>query len=208
MSSYFVRIEIVMGNLIDIAGKRFGFWIVLESAEKNNKNQTQWLCECDCGTKKIITSNSLRTGNSTSCGCNHTPDLTNVRFGNLNVIKLDDSKPKGRRFWLCKCDCNNLISITTNKLRSNLITSCGCKDAGSTIEQASYATISVIIAQITLSAIDIIGKSGIEIKPNLTMMITTAATAAVIVSIFNKDLKLKNLGKYISNDKICDSIRI
>ena len=28
-----------------------------------------WLCECDCGNITIVSGNSLRTGNTQSCGC-------------------------------------------------------------------------------------------------------------------------------------------
>lgn len=77
--------------------------------------------------KKNITTNSLRSGNSTSCGCNHAPDLTNSHFNSLNIIKLDDSKKnQSKRYWLCKCVCGTFISVSTNQLRNNIITSCGC----------------------------------------------------------------------------------
>ena len=75
--------------------------------------------------KKSISSNSLRTTNSTSCGCNTSPNLTNKTYGKLLVIKFDHSA-NGRRYWLCKCNCNNYITASTNKLRNGKINSCGC----------------------------------------------------------------------------------
>lgn len=114
-----------MGKFIDLKNQRFGFWVVLELAGKNKNGQTQWLCQCECGGKKIVTANSLRTGNSTSCGCNHTPDLTNEKFGQLTVEKLD-SKNNGRRYWICQCNCGQKITASTYQLRNGLITSCGC----------------------------------------------------------------------------------
>lgn len=118
-----------MGKMINLKNQRFGFWLALEPAEKNTKGQTQWLCQCECGVKKIVTTNSLRTGNSTSCGCNHTPDLTNIRFGKLLVLKQDNSKSNGRRHWVCQCDCSNLITVNTYQLRNDKISSCGCDNA-------------------------------------------------------------------------------
>ena len=59
-------------NFVDIVGLRFGKWVVIKKAErpKNLKNEAvYWLCKCDCGNEKIISGNSLRRGNSTSCGC-------------------------------------------------------------------------------------------------------------------------------------------
>lgn len=110
-----------MGKLIDLTGQRFGFWQVLSKADKNKSGQTQWLCQCDCGTQKNITTNSLRTYNSTSCGCNHNPDLVNAQFGDLKVIKLDEDKTKDkkRRYWTCQCTCQKSVSITTYELRKN-----------------------------------------------------------------------------------------
>jgi len=115
-----------LGKLIDITGKRFGFWLVLKLMVKNKNNQTMWLCCCDCGTKRGVTSNSLRTGNSTSCGCNKAPNLVNERFGKLLVIKLCHHG-KNRRHWACQCNCGNLICLSTYQLREQKIFSCGCK---------------------------------------------------------------------------------
>jgi len=113
-----------MGKFIDLTNQRFGFWQVINQQNKNKCGKTQWLCQCECGIQKIITSNSLRTGNSTSCGCNHSPNLIGKRFGNLFVIGPDYSK--GRKYWMCQCDCGKNIITATYKLRDNLVTSCGC----------------------------------------------------------------------------------
>lgn len=115
-----------MSNFINLRGQRFGFWMVIEQGEKNSKSQTQWLCECECGIRKLVTSNSLRTGNSTSCGCNHAPNLEGKVFGDLTVLKLDTSSKNnsGRRQWLCECKCSNIITTNTYQLRNDLIKSC------------------------------------------------------------------------------------
>lgn len=113
-----------MGKFINLTDQRFGFWKVICQEVKNKYGQTQWLCQCECGIQKIVTSNSLRTGNSTSCGCNHSPDLIGKKFGNLSVINTDYSK--GRKYWMCQCDCGNAIITCTYKLKDKMITSCGC----------------------------------------------------------------------------------
>lgn len=53
---------------IDLAGKRIGKWMVTEYTLVKNK-KTYWLCICDCGNKKYVTSQYLRNGDSKSCGC-------------------------------------------------------------------------------------------------------------------------------------------
>lgn len=65
-------------NFIDLTGKRFGAWLVLERAANkvydNNRSYTRWKCLCDpefggCGAIKEISASSLRCGDSQSCGC-------------------------------------------------------------------------------------------------------------------------------------------
>ena len=59
----------------DLTGKRFGKLVVLYRTEnkvsKNGKSQyAQWVCQCDCGNKKICTTGDLNiAGNNASCGC-------------------------------------------------------------------------------------------------------------------------------------------
>lgn len=53
----------------DLTGKQFGKLKVLEWAGSNKHNSSLWLCECECGTKKIIPSSTLIKGESNSCGC-------------------------------------------------------------------------------------------------------------------------------------------
>lgn len=57
-----------MGKIIDLKGKKFGRWTVIEVAEKRY-GQFQWKCQCDCGSIKNVAGQSLRVGVTTSCGC-------------------------------------------------------------------------------------------------------------------------------------------
>lgn len=54
-------------SVINLTNQRFGRLIALELIRKNKI--TYWLCQCDCGEKKVILSNNLRMGYSQSCGC-------------------------------------------------------------------------------------------------------------------------------------------
>ena len=54
----------------DMAGQRFGQLVVLEQAEGRATNRSAyWLCQCDCGNKTVVRGNSLRRGDTKSCGC-------------------------------------------------------------------------------------------------------------------------------------------
>lgn len=61
-----------MSAVVDITDQRFGRLVALTRSgykESAGQKQITWLCQCDCGTSKIILGSSLRSGQSKSCGC-------------------------------------------------------------------------------------------------------------------------------------------
>ena len=52
----------------DLTGKRFNYLMVIEYAGRKN-GRTMWRCKCDCGNEVIVDTNSLKSGNTTACGC-------------------------------------------------------------------------------------------------------------------------------------------
>lgn len=52
----------------DLTGKTFGQWHVLHYAGKNSHRQPSWACRCACGYQATRTGNSLKQGDSLSCG--------------------------------------------------------------------------------------------------------------------------------------------
>lgn len=59
-----------MPPLKDLTGQRFGRLTVLYR-EGSLNGHAAWMCECDCGKKKVIRSCDMVNGKSTSCGCFH-----------------------------------------------------------------------------------------------------------------------------------------
>ena len=59
-----------MGKFIDLSGKKFGKLTVLnrDFTGKDSK-RTYWLCECECGNKKVIGGDALKANLTKSCGC-------------------------------------------------------------------------------------------------------------------------------------------
>jgi len=55
-------------NVVDRVGQRFGKLVVLGRAGSKGTAAT-WLCLCDCGQQKIVSSNALRGNYTKSCGC-------------------------------------------------------------------------------------------------------------------------------------------
>ena len=99
---------------------------------------SKWLCRCDCGTIKSVNTVSLRKGLSTSCGCYKIEnsrtnngkfiDETGNRYGRLVVLEQDKelSYEKHRAYWICKCDCGNIKTVSSKCLRGGNTKSCGC----------------------------------------------------------------------------------
>lgn len=55
----------------NLAGRRFGRLVAVDRARVQSGKRViaGWLCECDCGTRKAITTGELRQGLVVSCGC-------------------------------------------------------------------------------------------------------------------------------------------
>ena len=123
-----------MKKEFDITGRRYGKLLVLKLAGKNRHKQFIWHCKCDCGNKTIALGTCLRAGRIKSCGCYHKEmmsklflkDLTGKRIGRLVVLyrtKKDDVK---YAWWKCRCDCGNVVSVSSRNLNNDVTKSCGC----------------------------------------------------------------------------------
>lgn len=128
-----------------IPGMEYGKLTVIcrdQVAEDNyllkNKNRRRfWRCECKCGNEATVLETCLKNGHTTSCGCNKKfirhkqDDLTGKSFGDLVVLRIDESRPPTagvHTYWICKCNaCGNERSIRGSDLRLGKSTDCGCK---------------------------------------------------------------------------------
>ncbi len=91
------------GRSLDEIGRHYGRWIVLGRAISDNtkRRQALWLCECFCGTKRVLRGDALRRGKSRSCGC-----LLPLRHG--------DSHPDARKRAAEHVCWANIIQRCTN----------------------------------------------------------------------------------------------
>ena len=142
-----------MAKAIDLTGQRFNRLIVIErDVEKKDKSrQAWWKCKCDCGNELSVRGQSLRSGNTQSCGCygfekrvegikksekvlqhckkmteNNKVNMLNYKIGKLTVIGSTDITKNGSCVWKCKCDCGNEISVKGSHLKNGSTISCGC----------------------------------------------------------------------------------
>lgn len=65
--------------LIDIAGRRFGRWVV-KSKGDTVCGKVKWNCVCDCGASSMVDGGSLGRGVSTSCGCQRDEETARRNF--------------------------------------------------------------------------------------------------------------------------------
>jgi hypothetical protein len=60
-------------HFVDLSGERFGRLLVIKQVDEGVKNKkaryANWLCECDCGNKVIISYHGLVITKTLSCGC-------------------------------------------------------------------------------------------------------------------------------------------
>ena len=107
------------GKLVDLSGKQFNKWTVLEYA-----GDRQWLCRCKCGREKKVWAKFLKSGQSKSCGHSIIEERLGDKFGHLRVIGRENLYR-----WICKCDCGNIVVVSGQNLLSGKTQSCGCKSA-------------------------------------------------------------------------------
>lgn len=139
-----------MAQLIDLTGQKFGMLTALEKITKNR--HVYWKCQCECGNFCEKTSQNLRAGKATHCGC----QLEKVkkakreeerfnkhigeRYGLLTVIANTGKRTAKEPIWLCKCDCGNYKEVATGLLRSGHTQSCGCLRVGAHSEDLTGNT--------------------------------------------------------------------
>ena len=94
-------VRVTENNTIDMTGKRFGRWRVIERYEKEKSDGAWWLCRCDCGTIKPARGHGLRLGESKSCGC-WAADMNSMKRGdknpNWNPDITDEERKKTRHY--------------------------------------------------------------------------------------------------------------
>ena len=127
-----------MSRVKNEVGNKYGKLIVLErSGSKNGK--AAWLCQCECGNKIIATGDSLRRGQTVTCGSiEHKQErareigkknfinLAGKKFFKLTVLEPVGKASYGGTLWKCRCDCGNLHTVQSSNLVRGNVKSCGC----------------------------------------------------------------------------------
>ena len=120
-----------MGAPIDETGNQYGRLTVIERAPTpEGRRGVFWQSRCSCGNVIVVCGDSLRSGNTKSCGCHkreyRVKDEIGNKYGRLTVIARAASPKKSRAHWLCRCECGNQKVVEGGALRRGKVQSCGC----------------------------------------------------------------------------------
>lgn len=95
LMSYYVGMK-----KLNLVGQKFTRLTVIECAIASNIDRSVWLCKCDCGNTKIVTSSKLKNGCVKSCGClNNEKRAERALIMSENNRKYTPSEFTARRIW-------------------------------------------------------------------------------------------------------------
>ena len=121
----------------DLTGQRFGMLTAIKYIKTDRNRHNVWLCHCDCGNNKEVTSDLLQSGHTQSCGCLGASlgemyiekAVKKLGLKYLREIEFDDlvTKAGGKmRFdFGIFDDSNNLISLIEFQGEQHYITTKG-----------------------------------------------------------------------------------
>ena len=122
-----------MGKVIEMRGKVFGEWTVLDEDPVRGKGgDYYWPCRCSCGAERRTNGTALRMGRTRSCGCEKKGSKFKMRgkvFGEWTVLDEDPvRRGKGKYHWLCRCSCGTEKRVcgASLRLKKRGSRSCGC----------------------------------------------------------------------------------
>lgn len=92
----------------NLTGQKFGRWAVIKLNHVDKNYYRYFLCKCECGKEKIVIGNTLRGGQSKSCGCltremasksNTTHGMSKTRiWGSWQSLKQRCNNPRNKAY--------------------------------------------------------------------------------------------------------------
>jgi len=106
----------------------FGEWSILRKFDKDRV-----LCQCSCGTQRILYKKTLTSGKSKSCGCKRTQNRHNTiqdkyaKYLNRTINEWTILDISDINTFTCRCSCGNIKRVTKQSILEGTSKSCGCK---------------------------------------------------------------------------------
>lgn len=107
----------------DITGQRFGRWTVVAFSHFGGSRKHRfWICRCQCGTEKAIVDESLKNGDSKSCGC-WKREWNRLPCGEaaMNVVRRNYTRTAKERGLVFELTTKQFKTITSSHCHY-----CGC----------------------------------------------------------------------------------
>ena len=101
-------------------GKKYNELTIIKYEYTDKIYHKYYLCECECGNKKIININNIKTGRTKSCGCNYKEVLGNL-YKKVNNYDIKDNYVVGyttntnKRFYVDLEDYEKIKNISKGK---------------------------------------------------------------------------------------------
>ena len=108
-------------------GETYGVYEILEKDETKSqeKHHVYWKCKClKCNNIVSVRADGLKRLPKNCPNCKD--NLLHQKFNRLKVIQKGKIDKNGHRYWICQCDCGNIVEINGDNLRRGLTQSCGC----------------------------------------------------------------------------------
>lgn len=122
---------IIKPRVVD-AGDTFGRWTALDAYRRGNAQRV--MCQCECGTKRLVVVHSLLYGLSKSCGClqgytsrqEHAEEPYARARDVFNRLTLLEDVAYSTDSVRCRCECGTEVSVVAVMVRLGYTRSCGC----------------------------------------------------------------------------------
>lgn len=99
---------------------------VVKTNGKTKQGGYIWLCKCECGNEHSVSSSSLVSGLSRSCGCLNREQLVDRVGQKFNKLTIIAKYPGHIKKWVVRCECGNEKVVLIGNLISGCTKSCGC----------------------------------------------------------------------------------
>lgn len=99
---------------VDLSGRKFDKWTVIEYAGSSNGGGAKWLVRCDCGSENIVRASHLTSGSTKGCRkCYVSPLRKETGEASKRMYFNNYRKSAGKRGLCFNISYDEFVSITT-----------------------------------------------------------------------------------------------